>query len=264
MKNKKIVAIGGGENGRIDKDGTKLPYELEAQDREIVRLAGKERPHFLMLAHSHPLKFQEGYFKVMRAIYGERFGCECRDLKSNKLCDVEYVNDIIEWADIIYEGGGNTLNMIALWKDTGFDKVLRGAWESGKVMCGVSAGANCWFDKCSSDALSITEGEGSPIISVDCLGFLPGLFIPHCNDPKRAQSTKGLLRDNGELGISVSNCAALEVVGDKYRLITGDASAYGIKAYAKKSYWHDGEYFETVLDDSDKFKPLSELFKRGE
>lgn len=35
--------------------------------------------------------------------------------------------------------------MIKLWKENGFDKVLRNAWENGKVMCGVSAGANCWF-----------------------------------------------------------------------------------------------------------------------
>ncbi len=29
---KKIVAIGGGENGRLKSDGTRLPYELEKQE----------------------------------------------------------------------------------------------------------------------------------------------------------------------------------------------------------------------------------------
>ncbi|MBQ7714337.1 MAG: Type 1 glutamine amidotransferase-like domain-containing protein [Clostridia bacterium] len=263
MIKKKIVAIGGGENGRIEDDGTRLPYELEDQDKEIIRLTGKEKPHYLFLAHSQPPEAQEGYFGVMRKIYGERFGCECRDLKSHKLDDAEYVKTLVDWADIIYEGGGNTLDMIALWKKTGFDDVLRGAWESGKVMCGVSAGANCWFRECSSDSLSITEGEGSPIISVKCLGFLPGLFVPHCNDPKRAESTKGLLLDSEEVGISVSNCAALEIVGEEYRVITSDASRYGIKAYAKKSYWQDGIYFEEMLDCSGGFKHLSELYERG-
>ncbi|MBQ7669208.1 MAG: HAD-IA family hydrolase [Clostridia bacterium] len=264
MENRKIVAIGGGENGRISKDGKALPYELEAQDREIIRLTGKDKPHFLMLAHSQPLEAQEGYFNVMQAIYGERFGCECRDLKSDRLSDVEYVKSLVDWADIIYEGGGNTLRMIALWKETGFDKILRGAWENGKVMCGVSAGAECWFSKGSSDSLSITEGEGAPIIIVDCLGLLPGLFIPHCDDPKRVKSTKGLLRESGEIGFSLSNCAALEIVGDKYRLITSDASYHGIKAYAKRSYWLSGVYVEEMLDLSDKFKPLNELYEREE
>ena len=40
----KIVAIGGGDVGR---HGTS--YETGAIDREIVRLSGRERPHFLFI-----------------------------------------------------------------------------------------------------------------------------------------------------------------------------------------------------------------------
>ena len=120
---KKIVAIGGGENGRLKDDGTRFPYELENQDREIIRLTGKKYPNFLLIAHSQPIEKQEGYFQVMKDIYGEIYGCTCKDLKSDKLNDIEYVKNIIEWADIIFEGGGNTLDMIKLWKETGFDKI---------------------------------------------------------------------------------------------------------------------------------------------
>lgn len=49
---RKIVAIGGGENGRILEDGTYADYETEIMDREIIRLTGKEKPNFLFLAHS--------------------------------------------------------------------------------------------------------------------------------------------------------------------------------------------------------------------
>ena len=78
-------------------------------------------------------------------IYEKKYNCLCKDLKSDKLTDREYVKTLINWADIIYEGGGNTLDMIKLWKETGFDDILKSAWENGKVMCGVSAGGNCWF-----------------------------------------------------------------------------------------------------------------------
>ena len=61
---RKIVAIGGGENGRIKADGTKSPYELEIQDREIVRLTGKEKPNFLLISHALPLEYQENYFDL--------------------------------------------------------------------------------------------------------------------------------------------------------------------------------------------------------
>ena len=154
---KKIVAIGGGGNG------FKHPYELENQDKEIIRLTGKKHPNFLLIAHSQPLEKQEGYFQVMVDIYNKMYGCECRDLKSDRLTDKEYVKEIINWADIIFEGGGNTLDMIKLWKDTGFDIVLREAWENGKVMCGVSAGANCWFKECSSDSLQIKYGKNAKL-----------------------------------------------------------------------------------------------------
>ena len=43
---KKIVAIGGGENGRITSDGTRKPYETGPIDQEIIHLTGKENPHF--------------------------------------------------------------------------------------------------------------------------------------------------------------------------------------------------------------------------
>lgn len=134
---KKIVAIGGGENGRLKSDGTgtMYPYETGPMDMEIIRLTGKKQPNFLLIAHSQPLERQEGYFQTMVDIYGKKFGCHCKDLKSNELTNKEKVKEIIEWADIIYEGGGNTLDMIKLWKETEFDTVLKQAWKDGKVMC---------------------------------------------------------------------------------------------------------------------------------
>lgn len=260
---KKIVAIGGGENGRIDSDGTRLPYETGNQDKEIIRLTGKEHPNFLLIAHSQPLERQEGYFQTMVDIYNKKYGCPCKDLKSDKLMDKEYVQSLIDWADIIYEGGGNTLDMIKLWKETGFDKILRKAWEDGKVMCGVSAGANCWFKECSSDSLKIKYGDAQPLISVECLGLIDGLFVPHCDAPGRLENVKDLLKTSDQIGLSMSNCAALEIIDDQYRVITSDASNHNIESYGLKSYWEDGEYLEEKLDTSLEFKSLSDLLSKN-
>lgn len=258
---RKIVAIGGGKNGRI-KDGVHEPYETESIDREIVRLTGKEKPNFLFIGHANLEEAQETYFQTMKRIYGDMFGCECKDIKTSELSDLDAVSKKVEWADIIYEGGGNTLDMIKLWQDTGFDKLLRAAWENGTVMCGVSAGGNCWFKECSSDSLQIKYGPDQPLIKVDCLGFVDGLFVPHCDAPGRLEHVKELLKESNQIGVSVSNCAAIEIVGDEYRLLTADASNYNMKAYAVKSYWENGEYLTQNLDDSDTFKPLSELTAR--
>ena len=261
---KKIVAIGGGENGRPKSDGTSYPYELEKQDKEIIELTGKEKPNFLLIAHSQPLENQQMYFEVMKNIYGNKFGCECKDLKSDKLNDKKYVKDLVDWADIIYEGGGNTLDMIKMWQESDFDEILREAWENGKVMCGISAGGNCWFEQCSSDSLKIKYGPDQPLITMDCLGFIEGLFIPHCDEEGRLESVKEMLKENNQIGFAMSNCTALEIVDDKYRLITSDASNHNIEAFGLKIYWKDGKYIEEKLDTSIKFKPLSELFSREE
>ncbi|MCI8965709.1 MAG: type 1 glutamine amidotransferase-like domain-containing protein [Clostridia bacterium] len=262
MTNKKIIAIGGGENGRVKSDGTRYPYELENQDREIIRLTKKEHPNFLFIAHSQPIEKQEGYFQVMIDIYEKMYGCHCRDLKSDKLTDIEYVRKLIDWADIIFEGGGNTLDMINLWKETGFDVILRQAWEDGKVMCGISAGANCWFKECSSDSLKIKYGDDQPLIDMECLGFVDGLFVPHCDAPERLDNVKELLMSSKQVGLCISNCAALEIVDNRYRLITSDASYHNIEAYGLKSYWKNKEYIEEKIDDSLEFKSLGELLSK--
>ena len=76
--------------------------------------------------------------------------------------------------DVIYVGGGNTANMLAVWRVHGVDKLLREAWESGTVLCGVSAGAICWFEA------GLTDSFGPDLQPLHGgLGFLPGSFCPH-------------------------------------------------------------------------------------
>ena len=261
---RKIVAIGGGENGRKKRDGTFYPYETAPMDEEIIKLTGKSNPNFLFLAHSQESEeSQEGYFDTMKNIYEVKYGCQCKHLKSKELTDKEKVSELIEWADIIYEGGGNTLDMIKLWKETGFDVVLRKAWENGKVMCGVSAGANCWFKECSSDSLQIKYGKDQPLINVECIGLISGLFVPHCDEPGRAENVKDLLKTSKEIGLSLSNCCALEIIDDEYRLIVSEPDCSKLKPYGLKTYWDNGEYIEKRIDDGMEFKKLSELYERN-
>src|SRR5580692_666540 len=54
--------------------------------------------------------------------------------------------------DVIYVGGGNTANMLALWRTHGVDRLLRDAWNAGTVLCGLSAGMICWFRESITDS----------------------------------------------------------------------------------------------------------------
>lgn len=82
--------------------------------------------------------------------------------------------------DIIHVGGGNTINMLAIWRAQGLDEVLRRAWEAGVVLSGLSAGAICWFESFTTDALGLADDTPKPCR--EGLGFLPGSVCPHFDD----------------------------------------------------------------------------------
>lgn len=113
---KKLVAIGGGENGRLRNNGTRVPYETENIDREIIKLTNKTNPNFLFLGHAqNSEEMEQRYFDTMVNIYRNIFGCNCKTIKRDELSNSDSkINELIDWADIIYEGGGDTLGMIEL------------------------------------------------------------------------------------------------------------------------------------------------------
>jgi dipeptidase E len=88
--------------------------------------------------------------------------------------------DLLLAQDLIYVGGGNTANMLAIWRVHGVDAVLREAWERGIVLAGWSAGALCWFEGGVTDSFDPHLGPLD-----DGLAFLPGTFCPHYDAEER-------------------------------------------------------------------------------
>lgn len=76
--------------------------------------------------------------------------------------------------DVIFVGGGNTANLLAVWRVHGVDKALKAAWEQGVVLAGPSAGGICWFEG------GLTDSFGPGLAPLrDGLKLLPGSFCPH-------------------------------------------------------------------------------------
>ena len=66
--------------------------------------------------------------------------------------------------DLIYVGGGSLLSLLGVWRAHGLDSILREAWETGVVLCGLSAGSLCWFAEAVSgyhDEVNRVEGSAS-------------------------------------------------------------------------------------------------------
>ena len=246
MKQKIIVAIGGGENGRMLEDGTFAPYNTKEIDKEIVKLANKTNPNFLFINHAmESLDIQESYFQTMKKIYGNQLNCNCIDLKSNELNDLSTVKEKITWADIIYEGGGDTEYMIKLWKETGFDKILYNAWKEGKIISGISAGAMCWFESGNSDT-------NDDFTSFDCLNWYNYYVTPHANEEGRIESTKKHLKEKNVVGILLSNCCALEIINDDYKILKSKEDAFALR-----TYWKNGKYYQEPIKENGKLTILN-------
>ena len=97
---------------------------------------------------------------------------------------IEDLRTFVLSQDVVYVGGGNTVNMLAVWRAHGLDTILREAWEAGVILCGTSAGALCWFESGTTDSMG---GGLAPLH--DGLGFLPGSFCPHYNSELEQQPT---------------------------------------------------------------------------
>ena len=131
--------------------------------------------------------------------------------------------------DVILVGGGNTANMLAVWRAHGFDAILREAWESGVVLAGWSAGMICWFEA------GVTDSFGPQLDGMrDGLGFLSGSACPHYDSEElRRPVYQRLLAEGFPAGIAVDDAAGAHYAGTELvEVISADASsrAYRVDA----------------------------------
>ncbi len=156
-----IAALGGG--------GFSMEPENLALDRHLLSLTGEPRPSVLFVptASGDSDNYVQRFFTAYSTL-----PCRPSWLPLFRRGGTP-VDAAIRAADLVLVGGGNTANMLAIWKAHGVDRALRAAWERGTVLAGVSAGAICWFEQGSTDSF------GPGLAGLECLGFLPGSFTPH-------------------------------------------------------------------------------------
>lgn len=139
---------------------------------EIIKLMGKERPKicFLPTASGDSETGIIRWYDLVSDLSVESYVQRVWISSYNQ--NVSFEETLLSM-DAIVVGGGNSLNMLAIWKAQGIDIVLKKALEKGIVLAGGSAGSLCWFDNGTTDSrpieLSVVEG----------LGFLPYSHSPH-------------------------------------------------------------------------------------
>lgn len=172
---KRILALGGG--------GFLLENRHSPIDQYIVRLTGPGRPRICFVATPNG-DLPEAIDRFYEA-YGA-LDCEPSHLAFFRkpapgaiaLGDIE---DSLLGMDAIYVGGGNTKSALGVWREWGLQQIFQRALNAGVLLCGVSAGAICWFESGLTDSI-----WGAGLQPMRCLGFLGGACSVHYHsDPVR-------------------------------------------------------------------------------
>ncbi|MCL4400257.1 peptidase E [Patescibacteria group bacterium] len=246
---KKIVALGGGEIGRPG-----YPVETTKIDREIIRLTGKKNPRLLFIPTAS--NDSESYYEVVKKHFGKRLKTrtDVLYLLKNRPTKKEIKEKVLR-SDIIYVGGGNTEKMMHAWKRYGLDKILYEAWERGIVLSGLSAGSICWFKWGHSDSRKMLDKKADYIRTAG-LGMIEALHCPHWDVEKklREKSLKNMIKKTHDTAIVIDNCAALEIVGDSWRVINSKT-----KANAYKIYWRKNKLIEEKIQKKPNFTRFTRL-----
>lgn len=141
--------------------------------------------------------------------------------------DVDNIVEFLDTKDVIYVGGGNTVNMLSIWDLHGVDAAIRSAWENGVVLAGISAGASCWFEAFTTDSFRI--GRADP---AEGLGMLEGSFSPHhSTEPARRPEFARLIATGAiPPGYACDDYAAIHFSGAGHQAITSrpEAAAYRV------------------------------------
>ena len=219
---KRIIAIGGGEI----KNKTTLEI-----DRYIAFLAkehaGENRANALFLGTaSHD---SMPYFNSFRKTYTSVFDIKAEvGLMVYGEMSIERIAGKIEMADMIYIGGGDTVYMLDKWRETGVDKLLIDAYNKGKIICGLSAGAICWFKDMYTD-YEIMRGQSSEYVLKKGLGVLDGAMCPHFNE-REQDFTLALSKGELNSAYCVENDCAIEFVDGQFsKVISAGGKAYYIE-----------------------------------
>lgn len=223
--------MGGNDFGPPDQ------FRLDEHVVDLARrLRGSARPKvcFVPTASGDSKEYIAGFY----AAFARRSEASHLELFNRTITDLEaFVLD----QDAVIVGGGNTANMLAIWRVHGLDRILARAWEAGIVLSGTSAGANCWFHASTTDSF----GGLAPLN--DGLGFLPGSFSPHFDGEPMRRPTFHRLVEEGVLpdGYAADDGAAVVFHGTEAADVV--ASRLGARAY-RIVRDTAGRVVETVLE----------------
>ena len=196
---RQIVAFGGG--------GFSMEAGNPLLDDYVLSLTGVARPRVCFLGTASG-DADDYVVRFYREFAGARAEASHLALFKRRR-GVDDVRRHLLGQDLIYVGGGSLVSLLGVWRAHRIDQILREAWERGVVLCGLSAGALCWFDEV------VTAYYGPPELARG-LGFLPFSFTAHYDtEPERREEFRRQLAQGMLPGYAADDGAALHFRGTR-------------------------------------------------
>ncbi|KMJ59866.1 peptidase [Bacillus sp. LL01] len=216
---KQIIALGGG--------GFSMEPENPLLDTYILKQSGKTTPKicFIPTASGDADNYIERFYQFF-----EKQDCNPSHLSLFNPPTRDLKKFILE-KDIIYVGGGNTRNLLTLWREWGLDTVLKNAYDQGVLLAGISAGSICWFQE------GVTDSFGDELEPIECLGLLEGSNCPHYDGEKdRRPSYQEMVADDKILpGIATDDGVGIHYVNNKLKhIVSSRPNAKAYKVFSEK------------------------------
>ena len=219
---KRIIAIGGGEI----KNKTTL--EIDGYIADLAKKhAGENRANALFIgtASHDSMPYFNSFRKTYTSVYDIK--AEVALIVYGEM-NMEKIADKINKADCIYVGGGDTVYMLEKWRETGLDLLLIQAYNQGKIICGLSAGAICWFTDMYTD-YEIMRGQSADYVMKKGLGILDGTMCPHYNEREK-DFADAMVKHGVQSAYCVENDCAIEFIDGKFtKSISAGGKAYVVE-----------------------------------
>jgi dipeptidase E len=205
----------------IGDNGFRSEPTVHALYQTLLETTGKSRPKVCVIPTASG--DAQDYIDAFYAMFAN-YECDVTHLSLFR-GEIEDIASILLKQDLIYVTGGNTVNMLLLWKHWKVDSILRLAYEKGVVMAGGSAGSLCWFES------GVTDSIPGRFSSMRCLGYLKGTNCPHYGELTRRPYYRNAVQ-TGELspGYAADNGVALhfedEVFKEAISAFTGKAAYF--------------------------------------
>lgn len=203
----RIVAIGG---GTLDA--------IEPLNKYALNLTGSEKPKVLFIptASRDNAKYISDFNE-----HFDKLGVKIKVLEFTKKSYTEAeLDSLIDWMDLAYIGGGNTILMMKIWHEHGFDKKLKAVFANDSaVIAGQGSGAVSLF-ACGYSNSTYADGrtDWQYIWADNLLDLHHTAVCPHYGEEDRTNFDVRLLEKEIP-GIGLEDNTAFVQVGEHTEFI---------------------------------------------